>query len=65
MFLFEGHNTPAPNNMVQTFMKESKDKNTLNEYLETKLIKVHQGPQPLVTTLKALPFSVLLLSNWL
>ena len=52
MFVFEGDDTPVPNNMVQTFMKESKNKNTLNEYLATKLIEVHQGPQLLVTTLK-------------
>ena len=52
MFVFEGDDTPVPSNMEQTFMKESKNKNTLNEYLATKMIELHNGPQLLVTTLK-------------
>ncbi len=52
MFVFEGDDTPVPNNMAQTFMKESNNKNTLNEYLAKKLIEIHKGPQLLVTTLK-------------
>ena len=52
MFVFEGDDTPVPSNMEQTFMKESKNKNTLNECLATKMIELHNGPQLLVTTLK-------------
>ena len=43
MFVFEGDDTP--NDMEQTFMKESRNKNELNEYLAKKLIEIHKGPQ--------------------
>ena len=33
-------------------MKESQNKNALNEYLAKKLIEIHNGPQLLVATLK-------------
>ena len=36
-FAFDGDDTPVPNNMQQTFMKESMNKNKLNEYLSRKL----------------------------
>ena len=52
MFVLEGDDTPVPSNMEQTFMKESKSKNALNEYLAKKLIEVHKGTQHLVITLK-------------
>ena len=52
MFVFEGDDTPIPNNMEQTFMKESKNKNSLNEYLATKLIELHSGSQLLIATLR-------------
>ena len=52
MFVFEGDDTPVPNNMEQTFMKESKNKNASNEYLAKKLIELHSGSQLLVATLK-------------
>ena len=52
MFAFDGDDTPVPNNMQQTFMKESLNKNRLNEYLSRKLIELHTGPQLLIATLK-------------
>ena len=52
MFAFEGDDTPVPNDMEQTFMKESKNKNALNEYLAKKLIELHRGSPLLVATLK-------------
>ena len=52
MFVFEGDNTPIPNNMEQTFMKKSKKKNELNEYLARKLIEIHSGTQVLIATWK-------------
>ena len=45
MFVFEGDDTPIPNNMEQTFMKEGKNKNGLNEYLAENLINLHSGSQ--------------------
>ena len=39
-------------NMDQTFMKEGKKKNELDEYLAEKLIKLHSGSQLLVAALK-------------
>ncbi len=47
MFVFDGDDTPVPNNMQQTFMKESKNKNKLNEYLAKKFIELHKGPSRL------------------
>ena len=52
MFVFEGDHTPIPNNMEQTFMKESKNKDKLNEYLAKKLISLHEGSQLMVATWK-------------
>lgn len=52
MFAFEGDDTVIPSNMEQTFMKESNNKNQLNEYLAKKLIEVHQGPKLLIATWK-------------
>ena len=53
MFNFEGDDTPIANNMEQTFMKESKKKNDVNEYLAEKLIEIHKGSKLLVATLKS------------
>ena len=50
VFVFEGDDTP--NDMEQTFMKESRNKNELNEYLAKKLIELHKRPQLLVASLK-------------
>ena len=52
MFAFEGDYIPVPNEMEQHFMKESKSKNALNEYLAKKLIELHRGSQLLVASLK-------------
>ena len=52
MFVFEGDHTLVPNNMEQTFMKESKNKNDLNEYLAKKFIDLHRGPQLLIASWK-------------
>ena len=49
-FVFEGDETPIPNNMAEGFMKCSENKNDLNEYLGKKFIELHQGPQLLITT---------------
>ena len=53
MFNFEGDDTPIANNMEQTFMKESKKKNDVNDYLAEKLIEIHKGSKLLVATLKS------------
>ena len=52
MFSFEGDDTLIPNNMEQSFTRESKNKNELNEYLAKRFMKLHQGSQLLVTTWK-------------
>ena len=52
IFVFEGDDTPVPNDKDQPFMKEIKNKNALNENLAKKLIELHNGAQLLVATLE-------------
>ena len=52
IFVFEGDHTPIANNMEQRFIKESKNKDKLNEYSAKKLISLHEGSQLMVATSK-------------
>ena len=52
-FVFEGDDTVIPSiPSIPSNMKESNNKNQLNEYLAKKLIEVHQGPKLLIATWK-------------
>ena len=50
--MFEGDSTKIPFKMADSFLKSSKDKNKLNEYLATKLLELHQDDQIFVATYK-------------
>ena len=52
IFVFEGDHTPIANNMEQRFIKESKNKDKLNEYSAKKLISLHEGSQLMVARRK-------------
>ena len=51
-YLFEGDFTKIPFKMADSFLKNSENKNKLNEYLATKLLEIHQDDQTLVVTYK-------------
>lgn len=50
-FIFD-NDTSLPEDMVETFMKNSRNKNALGEYLAAKMIELHGGPQLLICTLR-------------
>ena len=57
-YSFEGDNTEIPFRMADNFLKNSCNKNKLNEYLARKLIELHQGHQVFVVTFKDTALSV-------
>ena len=46
------NDTALPNNMTENFLKNSQNKEDLNQYLAMKFIEIHNGPKTLVVTFK-------------
>ena len=51
IFAFDG-NTDLPTDMVNNFLKNSQNKNNLNEFLAKEIMEMHHGPKLLVATYK-------------
>ena len=50
--MYEGDSTEIPFKMAESFLRNSENKNRLNEYLAEKLLELHQSDQMLVVTYK-------------